>query len=212
MPTRTAGAIQRRSSGSRRAYEQVLAELERQRVPDADKTEPVVDKSAQSPRRDRGSKPPDRNWEPDFVILDDPPQRTRPPRPRDPNWDPDLILLDDPPSDEVTTNAADGDAGKPYHTIFQRISSKSARENSTWEFGWIYAISMLILLILIVFLSFTLDSTNQPPFSRPIRSGGQHTIQRYIDVPARPSCLCRFQLSSTNLSWLVLCFMVRSYL
>ena len=29
----------------RRAYEQVLAELERQRVPDADKTEPVVDKS-----------------------------------------------------------------------------------------------------------------------------------------------------------------------
>ena len=147
----------------RRAYEQVLAELERQRVPDADKTEPVVDKSAQSPRRDRGSKPPDRNWEPDFVMLDDPPQRTRPPRPRDPNWDPDLILLDDPPSDEVTTNAADGHAGRSYHTIFQRISSKSARENPTWEFGWIYAIGMLILLISIVFLSFTLNSTEPTP-------------------------------------------------
>ena len=145
----------------RRAYEQVLAELERERVPDAEKTDPVVDRSAQSPRRDRRSKPPDPNWEPDFVLLDEPPHRTRPPRPRDPNWKPDLILLDDPPSDEVTTNGADGDvAWKSYRTIFQRISANSEREDSTWHFGWIYAIGMLILLMTIVFLGLTLVWTD----------------------------------------------------
>lgn len=115
----------------------------------------------QSPRRDRRSKPPDPNWEPDFVLLDEPPHRTRPPRPRDPNWKPDLILLDDPPSDEVTTNGADGDvAWKSYRTIFQRISANSEREDSTWHFGWIYAIGMLILLMTIVFLGLTLVWTD----------------------------------------------------
>ena len=158
----------------RRAYEQILAELERQPVPDADKTEQVVDKSAQSPRRDRRSKPPDPNWEPDFVLLDEPPRRTRPPRPRDPNWKPDLILLDDPASDAVTTNSADGDvAWKSYRTLFQRISAESRQKDSTWQFGWIYAIGMLILLIMIVLLSLTLfwtDSTadrQTEPLERP---------------------------------------------
>jgi DnaJ domain len=164
----------------RKAYEQILADLERQPVPDADKTGQAVDKSGQLPRRDRRSKPPDPNWEPDFVLLDETPRRTRPPRPRDPDWKPDLILLDETPLDPVTVNAADGDdAWQSYRTLFQRISAKSARAESTWQFGWIYAIGMLILLIVIVLLSLMLfwaDSTTiqqTEPVQRPIYDSAQ---------------------------------------
>jgi hypothetical protein len=139
----------------RKAYEQILADLERQPVPDADKTEQAVDKSAQSPHRDRRSKPPDPNWEPDFVLLDEPPRRTRPPRPRDPNWKPDLILLDDPASDRESTNSADV-AWKTSRALFQRISDESQQKDSTRQFGWIHAIGMLILFMMIVLLSLTL--------------------------------------------------------
>jgi curved DNA-binding protein CbpA len=158
----------------RRAYEQILAELERQQFADTDEKEPVVDKTAPSPRRDRRSKPPDPNWEPDFVLLDEPPRRTTPPRPRDPNWKPDLILLDDPTSDEVPPNSTDGDVEwKTYRTLFHRISGESLQKDSTWQFGWIYAIGMFILLIIIVLLSFTLFWTDSPadqqtkPLERP---------------------------------------------
>jgi DnaJ domain len=159
----------------RRAYEQILAELECQAVPDADKTEQAVDKIAPSPRRDRRSKPPDPNWQPDFVLLDEPPRRTRPPRPRDPNWKPDLILLDEPPSDWETTNSADGDvAWETYRALFQRISGESQEKDSTWQFGWIHAIGMLVLFIMIVLLSLTLFWTvstsdkQTEPLERPI--------------------------------------------
>jgi hypothetical protein len=160
----------------RRAYEQILADLDRQAeaLVDSTKSEQVGDKSTQPPRRNRRSKPADPTWEPDFVLLDEPPRRTRPPRPRDPNWKPDLILLDDPTSDGVTPKSADGDvAWKTYRTLFHRISGESVEKDSTWQFGWIYAIGMFILLMMIVLLSLTLFWTDSPadrqtePLKRP---------------------------------------------
>jgi hypothetical protein len=157
----------------RRAYEQILSELERQSAPDAFKSEQAADKSAQPPRPDRRSKPADPNWEPDFVLLDEPPRRTRPPRPRDPGWKPDLILLDEPATDEVTTNSVNGDvAWETYRALFQRISSESRQEDPTWQFGWIHGIGMLILLIMIVVISLTLFSTisTSDPKTEPLES------------------------------------------
>jgi DnaJ domain len=156
----------------RRAYEQILADLERQPVPDASKSEQVVAKSTQPPRRDRRSKPADPNWEPDFVLLDEPPRRTRPARPRDPNWKPDLILHDDPEFDGQTKSAEANAAWKTYRALFQRISAESLEKEPAGQFGWIHAFAMLILLMVIGFLCITLYSaiSTPDPQTEPLES------------------------------------------
>jgi hypothetical protein len=149
----------------RTAYEQILADLERQPVPDVSKNEPVVDKSTPPPRRHRRSKPADPNWEPDFVLLDEPPRRTRPPRPRDPNWKPDLILHDDPTVDRQSQSAEANSARKSYRALFQRISAESLEKEPAEQFGWIHAIGMLILLMTVVLLSIMLFAAISTPES-----------------------------------------------
>jgi curved DNA-binding protein CbpA len=157
----------------RRAYEQILADLERQAEADTSKSEQVGDNSTQPPRRNRRSKPADPTWEPDFVLLDEPPRRTRPPRQRDPNWKPDLILHDDPALDRQPRSAAADAARKTYRTLFQRISAESVEKDPAVQFSWIHAVATLIILMMIILLCSTLYSaisTSDPqtePLVRP---------------------------------------------
>jgi DnaJ domain len=160
----------------RRAYEQILADLDRQAeaLVDSTKSEQAGDKSTQPPRRNRRSKPADPTWEPDFVLLDEPPRRTRPPRPRDPNWKPDLILHDDPAFDGQPGSAPADAARKTYRTLFQRISAESVEKDPAAQFGWIHAIGILIVLMMVILLCSTLYSAistsdqQTEPLERPI--------------------------------------------
>jgi hypothetical protein len=160
----------------RRAYEQILADLDRQAdaLVDSSKSEQVGDKSTQPPRRNRRSKPADPTWEPEFVLLDEPPRRTRPPRPRDPNWKPELILHDDPAFDGQPGSAPADAARKTYRTLFQRISAESVEKDPAAQFGWIHAIGLLIVLMMVILLCSTLFSAistsdqQTEPLERPI--------------------------------------------
>ena len=108
------------------------------------------------------------------VLLDEPPRRTRPPRPRDPNWKPDLILHDDPAFDGQPGSAPADAARKTYRTLFQRISAESVEKDPAAQFGWIHAIGILIVLMMVILLCSTLYSAistsdqQTEPLERPI--------------------------------------------
>lgn len=58
-------------------------------------------------RKERGTKSPDSNWNPDLILSADVGRNGQPAPPADPMWDPDLILADLPASDRRPSNAPD---------------------------------------------------------------------------------------------------------
>jgi len=159
----------------RKAYEQILADLDRNRIP------MIIEPSAQAagqhrqpkppapptvpdflwldetPRRDRKPKPPDPNWAPDFVLLDEPLSRIRPPRPVGPEWEPDFVLLDDEPrSGGVPLSPDPGLAEQSSNSWLRPVAERASRQNPSRQPRPFDMIWMIIIVLEILFLTVSL--------------------------------------------------------
>jgi hypothetical protein len=143
------------------AYKQILEELDRNPSKavgnpalDPDSTPPAHPPHASwdadlgefedPPPIHRPPSPPDPEWDPEFVMLDQP---RRAPMPFDPSWAPELVVLDTPPHPSKRPDARVGTAS--YSSWLRDLSDQNERGNSWRWSGRISAIVMTILLILI---------------------------------------------------------------
>jgi hypothetical protein len=156
----------------RKAYEQILADLDRSPVPTDLKTAPPPPRQNhprqpwapkrgpeivwldERPHRDRPIKPPDPNWVPDFVLLDEDPARIRPVRPPDPNWVPDFVLLDEDPCYARSAEPPNsGAARQGYDAWLRQLAARLSQRCPSWlprSFGAVWIVMLLIATLVLV--------------------------------------------------------------
>jgi curved DNA-binding protein CbpA len=101
----------------RQAYEQIMKNLDRAgTAPDEFPERP--------PEMARSHRPADPNWDPEFVVRDEPLPRVEPPHPPDPNWKADFVL-DDETAGAQHGGAAGSAARDHYFRSVRRISDRS---------------------------------------------------------------------------------------
>jgi hypothetical protein len=122
------------------AYKEILEELDR-------RPRSVARKPTRAPRNGRPAVPPDREFDPEIIILDEAPGRNRPPKPPDPNWKPDVILLDqDPPVRHRPEPSDPRLARRHYISWLRRVSDQGARRQSIWQSTAVRTLGVMILL------------------------------------------------------------------
>jgi hypothetical protein len=159
----------------RKAYERVLADLDRNPLPAAleavpaprqdsprkrprPKRKPEIVWLDERPRADRPIKAPDPSWAPDFVLLDDQPAHNRPPRPPDPHWDPEFVLLDEEPRDRWHAEPHNPRLERPmYDAWVRQFSARSlqrdpGRLSSSSNATWIVMLVILILFLTLILI------------------------------------------------------------
>ncbi len=129
----------------RRAYEEIMAELDR--MPAA--AEPKAPRPTPSVRPAR---PPDPEWDADFFLLDDPPRRDLPPRPPDPDWDAELILFDDDPHGEERSAPDLESAGRVYRTWLKGVTDASHGRERMQESRSLSLIGLAAVLLVLSLL------------------------------------------------------------
>jgi hypothetical protein len=82
-------------------------------------------------------------------VLDDEGRSAAKSRPPDPDWEPDLVVLDEPPDPHAEVPLAPGDVAEGYASWLHRFSARSARGGSPWQSRRSQAIGMMILLAVI---------------------------------------------------------------
>jgi curved DNA-binding protein CbpA len=156
----------------RTAYEQILAELERN-------PEPKPDPVARASRPDRAARPPDPDWDPELVVLDETPRGDRPPRPFDLDWEPEVVLLDedlqsgrsDEPSDASPARRTD-ERGR------QRDRPRSLRRFIRFDTLWMCVVAMVTFVLAITLLRAIWSDTDDTVTSGPPGSGRPQTPSR----------------------------------
>ncbi len=79
------------------------------------------------------------------------PGNMRVPRPPDPNWNPDFVMLDeDPPVTRVPRPSNPRDARRSYLSWLQEVSIQAARRKSLWRSDSVRVFGMLIILAIMV--------------------------------------------------------------
>ena len=126
------------------AYNQILNELDRN-------PRPSVPNPARAHRNGRPSVPPDRSWNPNFVVRSGAPGNNRTTKPPDPNWKPDLVIPDeDPPVIRAPGPPDPGVARRTYVSWLRQVSAQSARGKSGRRSDWAGGFGMLIILAVMV--------------------------------------------------------------
>ncbi len=138
-----------RASGSRRRERFIHPALQRlRRDPRRTRPESPTGRREASESRPQGprSVPPDPNWIPDFVLLNEAPRGDRPPRPPDPHWTPDLFISEDSPSVSRPPNPSDlGSARRTYVSWLRHVSDHAGRSKSVWRSDWAGRMGMVVI-------------------------------------------------------------------
>jgi hypothetical protein len=131
----------------RKAYEQILAELELNPAP-------ITVKPKRAARQDRSPKPSGPSSAPDIVWLDEPGRHIRPPRPPDPHWDAEFLLVDEALKSGSSPTPSDLDlARQTYVSWLKRAMALSSQHDHSWRSRPLNTISIIMVLIFIFFFT-----------------------------------------------------------
>jgi hypothetical protein len=125
------------------AYKWILEELER-------RPGPAAPNPPRASRPARSGASPDSPADREFILLDEPPGWGRPPAPPDPDWEPDLILLDqDGPANGRPEPLAPKVAKTTYVSWVRQVGAAARRRRSIRRSAWYRAVGIVILLVLL---------------------------------------------------------------
>jgi hypothetical protein len=108
----------------RHAYEQIMGELDR--APSF----AVAPAPSRAPQQANRHRPPDPNWEPELIVLDEPLPRIEPAHPPEANWEPELIVVDLEPGAQPAHAAGRMSADGRYLAWLRRFSARSPDRGS----------------------------------------------------------------------------------